>query len=146
MTELESSEIRNETDRARQDNITLDFAKWNFQRIQAKLPASHDLWQQERDAVLRRQQSDNAAARARYLNKLDDERAAKQSERDTEIDNELEPEKRRLRNQWLADHPSKTEADFNREAWHLLKENLIEQHNAASLEATKQQMLQSGRY
>jgi hypothetical protein len=143
MTELQ---LDNEIYQARQDAITLDYAKWNFQRIQAKLPASHDLWQQERDAVLDRQRRDNAEARARYLTKLDEKRAAKQSEYDAQINAELEPEKKRLQNEWLANNPTQTAADFEKKAWHLLKENLVEQHNAASLEATKQQLLQSGRY
>jgi hypothetical protein len=38
-------------------------------------------------------------------------------------------------NQWLVDHPGKTEADFNQQAWHLLKSNLIAGRDAAQMEA-----------
>jgi trehalose/maltose hydrolase-like predicted phosphorylase len=129
-----------------QDNITLDYTKWSEQRRNAKLSNDHNLWQFERDRTLARQRSDNAEARARHLNKIEAERKAKQTEADAQTEIQLQPEKRRLQNEWLANNPTQPPADFEKKAWHLLKENLIEQHNAASLEAEKQRQMKTGGY
>jgi hypothetical protein len=118
-----------------QDAITLDFAKWSFEQRRANLPNDHSLWQQVRDRTLARQQSENSELRQRYLSKLDEEKAERQRERDAEIDLELAPTKKRLQNEWLANNPTQTVTDFEKKAWHLLKENLLEQHNADSLDA-----------
>ncbi len=103
----------------------------------------HELWKQERDAVLARRKRNNEAARASHLNNLETQRKAKQAEADAQIDLELEPEKRRLQNEWLANHPGQTAADFERSAWGLLKANLIEQRNAKIMEATVQDIAAS---
>ncbi len=141
MTEREKMKWQSE-----QDQITLDFSKWSQQRTRAKLSNSHGLWVQQRDDVLARQRSDNAEARRKYLAKLDDDRKAKQAETDAQIELSLAPEKKRLQNEWLANNPTQTSADFEKKAWHLLKENLIEQQKAASLEAEIQRQTSTGRY
>jgi monoamine oxidase len=143
MTELQ---LDNEIYQSQQDVVTLDYAKWSFQQRQSKLPTSHELWQQERDRTLARQQSANAEARARYLNKLDDERAAKQSEYDAEIDRELEPQKQRLMREWLANNPTFTASDFEKKAWIYLRQNLMEKRDSDAMEATRRGLLESGRY
>ena len=141
---MTDEEIRQQIEQA--DVITLDYSKWSFQQRQANLPTDHVLWQQERDRVLSRQQSDNAEARQRHLNSLETARAAKLREYDAAIDAELAPERARLERAWLADHPNDTPADFEKKAWHHLKANLIEQRSAEAMEATKQQMAKTGRY
>ncbi len=143
---MTDKEILDQFNQTSQDNTTLDFTKWSFQQRQAKLPSSHELWQQEHDAVLARQQSENAAVRRKHLDGLEIARNAQKAEAESEIELDLAPQKKRLQNQWLADHPGKTEADFNREAWHLLRENLVEQRQAESLQAELQAQLSSGRY
>ncbi len=125
------------------DNINLDYTKWSFERRRAGLPTNHDLWQNARDQTLARMKADNAESRQRYLSKLADEKAERQRERDAEIDLELAPTKKRLQNQWLVDNPTQTVADFDKKAWHLLKENLIEQRNADSLNAEVQRQAAS---
>jgi hypothetical protein len=141
---MTEQDIKQQFARSEQDNITLDYSKWSAQRIQAKLPNDHNLWQIERDRTLARQQSDNAEARRKYLAKLDDEKKARQAETDAQTEAELQPEKRRLQNEWLANNPTQTAADFEKKAWHLLKENLIEQRNADSLNAEIQRQKASG--
>jgi hypothetical protein len=143
---MTDEQIKQQIAQSEQDAITLDYSKWSAQRIQAKLPNDHNQWQIERDRTLARQRSDNNEARARHLNKLEAERKAKQADADAQTEAELQPEKRRLQNEWLANNPTQTAADFEKKAWHLLKENLIEQHNAASLEAEKQRQTETGRY
>lgn len=96
MTEHQIQQNYNQTI---QDETTLDYAKWSAQRIQSKLSNDHELWKQERDAVLARRKRNNEAARASHLNNLETQRKAKQAEADAQIDSELEPEKRLLQNE-----------------------------------------------
>ncbi len=128
------------------DAITLDYSKWSQQRTRAKLSNDHTLWQEQRDHVLARQQSENAEARRKYLSGLEATKAEKQREFGAQVDAELEPQKQTAMREWLANHPDQTAADFEKKAWHLLRENLIEQRNTEVLESTKRQMQASGRY
>jgi hypothetical protein len=144
MTEQEK--IKQQMAQIQQDDTNLDYGKWSFEQRRANLPNDHSLWQQVRDRTLARQQSDNAETRRKYLAKLDDEKKARQAETDAQTDLELAPEKRRLQNEWLANNPTQTAADFEKKAWHLLKENLIEQRNADSLSAEIQRQKASGGY
>jgi hypothetical protein len=141
MTELEKMQWQSE-----QDQITLDYSKWSQQRLGAKLSNDHNLWKEQRDDVLARQQASNAETRRKYLAGLEAAKAEKQSERDAEIDRQLEPQKIRLRNEWLANNPNLTEDDFESKAWHLLKANLIEQGEMDNREAMRNSLLKSGRY
>ncbi len=141
---MTDEQLKQQIAQSEQDNINLDFTKWSFEQRRANLPNDHSLWQQVRDRTLARQQSDNAEARRKYLAKLDDEKKAKQAERDAQTDLGLAPEKRRLQNEWLANNPTQTAADFEKKAWHLLKENLIEQRKTEAINAEIQSAF--GRY
>jgi hypothetical protein len=143
---MTDEQVQQQINQATQDATTLDYGKWSFEQRRANLPTDHNLWQQVRDQTLRRQQSDNEAARQRHLAKLAGDRKAKQAETDAQVEVELQPEKRRLQNQWLADNPTQTAADFESKAWHLLKENLVEQRNADIMNAEIQSQAASGRY
>ncbi len=125
------------------DNTNLDYGKWSFERRRAGLPFTHEIWQNARDQTIQRQQSENSELRRKYLEKLDDEKKARQAETDAQTDLELAPTKKRLQNQWLVDNPTQTAADFEKKAWHLLKENLIEQRNADSFDAEVQRQAAS---
>ncbi len=129
-----------------QDAITLDFSAWSQQRTRAGLSNNHGLWQDQRDDVLARQQSENAELRRKRLAGLEAAKAEKQSERDAVIDRELEPQKIRLRNEWLANNPNLTPTDFESKAWHLLKANLIEQGETDNQETVRNSLLKTGRY
>lgn len=98
-------------------------------------PATTACGRRREIAVLARQRWDNAGVRRRYLDGVAAKRRAKQSEMDTAIDRELEPQKIRLRNEWLANNPNFNESDFEKRAWIHLRQNLIEQRNAGSLNA-----------
>ena len=141
---MTDEQIKQQIAQSEQDNITLDYSKWAAQRRQAKLSDDHNLWQIERDQTLARQSSDNAEARRKYLDGLEIARNAKKAEADAQTEAELQPEKRRRQNEWLANNPTQTPADFEKKAWHLLKENLLEKKSADIAEATKQQL--AGRY
>jgi hypothetical protein len=143
---MTDKEILDQFNQTSQDNITLDYGKWSAQRRQAKLSDSHELWQREHDSVLARWQSDNAAVRRVYLDGLKAAKAEKRAEHDAEIDIQLQPEKKRLQNEWLANNPDETPATFERKAWHLLRENLIEQRQSESFQAELKAQLSTGRY
>lgn len=141
MTDLQKMQWQTE-----QDQITLDYSKWSQQRIGAKLSNDHDLWKEQRDDVVARQQTKNAETRRKYLDGLEAAKAEKQSQRDAEVDAELEPAKQTLMRGWLANNPDQTIGDFEKKAWQHLRTNLIEQRNAEIMEATTQQLRASGRY
>ncbi len=143
---MTDDQIKQQITQAEQDTITLDYGKWSFQQRQAKLPNDHNLWQIERDRTLRRRQSDNEASRQRHLAKIDDDRKASQVKTDAAIDLELAPTKKRLQNEWLANNPTQTASDFDKKAWHLLKDNLIDQRNADIMNAEIQAQAATGRY
>ncbi len=143
---MTDEQIKQSIAQSEQDNITLDYSKWSFQQTRAGRSNSHDLWQQERDRTLARQQSENAEVRRKYLGGLEQQRKAKQDEADAQIELELAPTKKRLQNQWLVDNPTQTPADFDKKAWHLLKENLIEQRNSEVMNAEIQAQAATGRY
>jgi septum formation inhibitor MinC len=143
---MTDEQIKQSMAQIEQDNINLDYSKWSFEQRRANLPNDHNLWQQVRDRTLARQKSDNAEAGRKYRATLEAAKAEKQRERDAEIDLELSPTKKRLQNEWLAAHPNETVADFEKKAWHLLKENLIERRTSRILENDIHQMRQTGRY
>jgi hypothetical protein len=129
-----------------QDQITLDYSKWSFQKRRAGLSTDHDLWKDQRSDVLSRQQAENTVIRQNYLNGLAAAKAAKQAEHDTTLDRELEPTKHRLMRRWLADHPDKNAADFDKLAWTYLRQNLVEQSEQDNREAMRNSLLKTGRY
>jgi UDP-N-acetylglucosamine pyrophosphorylase len=113
-------------EQAEQDEITLDYEKWQARQIQANLPSHYVLWSEECDAVLQRQRIDKETAQQNRLNNLKVERRAKSRESESAINLELTTEMNRLRSQWLMDNPNKTEADFEK-VRSLFRELLVEQ-------------------
>ncbi len=141
MTDLEKM-----TWQTQQDQITLDYPAWSQQRTRAKLSNNHGLWEEQRDDVLARQQAENTVIRQKYLNGLASARAEKQAEHNAEIDQSLEAKKQQLMRQWLADHPDKNAADFDKLAWTYLRQNLVEQSEQDNREAVRNSLLKTGRY
>ncbi len=143
---MTENEIQKQNSRAEQDIITLDYSKWSFQQRRLKRADDHGLWQQERDRVIDRQRSDNANARARYLQDLENKKRAKQRADEAETDRQLEPQKQVLMREWLADNPDKSAEDFDISAWLHLRQNLIEQSRADALNAHIKAETATGRY
>jgi hypothetical protein len=111
-----------------------------------KKPFDHQSWQTARDYVLSRQRTENGVARYQHLSKIAEVKAAKQREHEREIDAELLPTKLRLKRDWLANNPTFSEIEFETKAWHLLKENLLEERETDAANAEIQRQLASGRY
>ncbi len=134
-----------ETNRVWQEvNDTEDFYTWQNRRVSGNLPRSYEDWQAARERALADQKRLGADSRWRHRANLEAMRKTKESESDTKLDVEL-GKATQLR-QWLVDHPGKTESDFNREAWHHLRQNLIEQRENDALEAELQAAKTSGIY
>jgi hypothetical protein len=143
---MTDKELKQSIIQAEQDAITLDYPKWSFQRRQAKLPDDHSIWQIQRDQTLARQQSENAEVRRKYLANLQAAKAEKQREYDAELDSELEPQKQKLRREWLANNPNFTATDFEKKAWIHLRKNLLEEREQAALDANIRSAKATGRY
>jgi hypothetical protein len=116
-------------------NETSDFYKWQDIRRTAGLSMDFASWTDARDSALARQKADVEAGKRKRTAELEAERLAEQAKLDASIELELAADKRRLQNQCLADHPGKTEADFNGQAWHLLRSNLLAERADAQMEA-----------
>jgi hypothetical protein len=115
-----------QTEQAEQDKITLNYETWQARQIKANLPSHYVLWSEEREAVLHHQRTEKDAEQQNRINAMKVERRAKSRENESEINSELTMEMNRLRNQWLADHRDKTEADFEK-VRPLFRELLVEQ-------------------
>lgn len=131
-----TTELQHEHELAIQQATNLDYSRWSQQQRQLKQPFDHETWQRVRDSTIADQQASNLAARNA---RLAVEAAAREEKRKADnlaLDLEFEPQKRTLRNAWLADHPGKTLADFESMAWPFLKANLLGQREKAVYEAT----------
>jgi hypothetical protein len=143
---MTEKEMQDDVNQARQDAVTLDYSKWSDQQRRAKLSTDHDLWQQQRDRVLARRQSENAEAGRKYRESLEAAKTERQREREAQIDRELEPQKQMLMREWLANNPTLTANDFEKKAWQHLRTNLIEKMKADALNAEIQNQKATGRY
>jgi hypothetical protein len=100
----------------------------------------------ERDENRIRQQIENDELRRNRLARLASAKDEKRREHEREIDAELEPTKQRLKRDWLANNPAFTEFDFEKKAWILLRQNLVEERNAVSLNAEIRAQMAKGRH
>ena len=89
----------------------------------------------------RRQQAErdreNQAARDRWQAKLAADREAEQQRAAAAFEASLAPTKEQLKREWLANHPDRTPADFDRHAWPQLRANLLADQRQATIERTK---------
>jgi hypothetical protein len=129
-----------------QNNITLDFTSWSAERRRRGLSTDHDLWQKERDYVMREQFTTNAETRRKYLATLAEKKDAEARAGERAVDAELEPTKLRLKRQWLADNPTFSESDFESKAWIHLRQNLVEEREELSQAAEIKRQLSRLRY
>lgn len=126
-------------------NMTF-YQQQRAEKFKKERQAEHAEHLRQQEITAQNSRDENATLRANYLAGLEAAKAEKQAERDAEIDRELQPEKQRLMRQWLANNPSFTESDFEKKAWHLLRQNLVEQGEADNREAMRSSLLKSGRY
>jgi hypothetical protein len=143
---MTQEEIRKQHEQQLQNNITLDYTKWSFERRRRGLSTDHDLWQKERDYVMREQFTHNAETRRKYLAGLQEKRDVEARADERAIDAELLPKKLRLKRQWLADNPTFSENDFETKAWVHLRQNLVEERTDAAREAELKRQLSTFRY
>jgi hypothetical protein len=131
---LNENEIK-EMNQVMQDvNDTLEFHKWQDIRRTAGLSMDFESWEKARDLALWRQAAHAEAGKRNRTAEIEAERLTAQAKMDAEIELELASDKRRLRNEWLVNNPTQTPSDFERKAWHLLKENLIAERADAQME------------
>jgi hypothetical protein len=104
--------------------------------------------ERERAEAARRepQKRENEAVRKKRLAGLEARKEAKRQSDNEAIDRQLEPKRQYHCREWLAQHPGKSEADFNKQAWPLLRQNILEDDKRASAEAMKQALRQRGGY
>lgn len=126
----------------KQDAITLDYTQWSMQRREAGLSTDHAIWQTERDKVQERWKRENEAARQRHLNNLEEERRAKQAERDAEDQKRRQAEEEKLKDRlkmaYMA-NPAASAEDFESDYPQLKSEYLRSQALEAD-EAARQSM------
>jgi len=143
---MTQAEINERHEQQMQINTTLDYTKWSAERRRSGLSTDHDLWQKERDYVMREQHTSNIETRRKRLAGLEAAKAEKRREHEREIDAELLPTKLRLKRDWLANNPTFTESDFESKAWVHLRQNLVEERAEAAREAEIAAQMATGRY
>lgn len=82
----------------------------------------------------------NAASLKARLKEIEAQKEAEREAADALVEQSLAPDKARIRRQWLAQDPVRTELQFNSHAWPQLRLNLIEDRRAAAFEAEKESM------
>ena len=65
-------------------------------------------------------------SRRRWALKLETDREEQQRASEARLEEELAPDKARIQREWLANHPGKTPAEFDRFAWPQIRLNLVE--------------------
>ena len=90
--------------------------------------------------------AENDAAREARIAKQRAEEAEREAQHQAEIDARLEPVKQRERRRWLYDHPDRTETDFEKKAWPLLRQNLIEEDEEQAKRELMDRLRRSSRY
>ncbi len=100
----------------------------------------------EEATQLERQARANAEARARYLAKLDAEKAERHAANEAKLEAEIAPERGRAMREWLANHAGKTERDFMAQAWPHLRLNVIAERERQQGERVKAGLRATGRY
>jgi hypothetical protein len=65
---------------------------------------------------------------------------------EAEVDRELEPEKQRSRNEWLANHPYQTPSDFEKTWKQFLRPNAVQELERLKGEAVRASLLSTGKY
>ncbi len=88
----------------------------------------------------------NAETRRQYLATLEEKREGERRRAEAEVDRQLEPEKQRARNEWLANHPYQTPTDFENTWKQFLRPNAVENLERQAYEATKQALRATGKY
>jgi len=86
------------------------------------------------------------AARERTVSRAAAKRLVEATRAEVARENLLSPEKDRRRREWLANHPERTEQDFERYAWPQLRANLEAQTEATTFEDRKAELLASRVY
>jgi hypothetical protein len=117
-----------------------------YRRAVAQREADERAREQQEAAEQRERARLNAEARDRWQAKLAADKAAKQAEWDAQLDAELAPTKGQEQRRWLADHPDKSAADFERTWREHLRPYHLEQRREQQIERTMAEMRTSGRY
>jgi hypothetical protein len=108
--------------------------------------ANREQREREEAAYFERQKQANAATRKAYLDGLAAKRDAEREEREAKVDAQLEPEKTRARNEWLANHLGKSQSDFEQVWTAHLRANAVQDLERQAGEATKQTLRATGEY
>jgi len=89
--------------------------------FQQRFEAEQDARRQEQEERTAR----NARLQAEHRQQLEDVRIAERVTHEERIVATFEPQKQHAKRQWLFDNANKTPADFERDAWPLLRENWL---------------------
>jgi ribosomal protein L11 methylase PrmA len=108
--------------------------------------ADREQRQAEERAEQAERERSNAESRRQYLASLESKRAAERARAEARLDQELEPEKTRTGREWLANHPYKSNADFEQVWKQHLRPNAVENLERAKGEAVKASLRASGKY
>jgi len=121
-------------------------AQKTLEQSLARQRAEHEARQEEERAEQAERDRSNAATRKAYLDGLAAKREGERQTMEAKVDAQLEPEKTRARNEWLANHPGKSAADFE-QVWRAhLRPNAVQELERAKGEQVKARLRATGQY
>ena len=122
------------------------YGNYVTQQALARQRREREAWEEQQAEEQAERVRANTEARASYLAGLAKQKAEAARRQEAETDAALAPAKERARRDWLVSHPGQDAAAFEKVAWPLVRQNLLEDQRAAVIEATKAQLRNSGMY
>lgn len=132
-----------------------DVSRQDWERLTPTHRTSQQAFKEELTAARRPDGMDRSNEERRRLEleqrinaraKAEAEEEARRKAAEEQLELELQPEKARIRRQWLADHPGKTPAEFDRFAWPNLRQNVIEAREERLRREQREKLAASGSY
>ncbi len=121
-------------------------AQRTLEQSLARQRAEHEARQAEERADQDERVRSNAESRRQYLATLESKRAAERAKAEAEVDRQLEPEKQRTRNEWLANHPYQSADAFEKTWKQFLRPNAVQDLERQAGEQIKASLRASGKY
>ena len=122
------------------------YGSYQTQQALARQRAEREAWEEQQKEEQEERVRANTKARETYLSGLAKQKAEVVQRHEAATAAALAPAKERARRDFLIANPGRDAADFEKVAWPLVRQNLLEDEKAQALEATKTQLRSSGRY
>ncbi len=122
------------------------YGNYVTQQALARQRREREAWEEQQQEEQAERVRANTEARERYLAGLAAKQAEERRRHDADTEAALAPDKERARRDWLIAHPGQDAAAFEQVAWPLVRENLLADDQARTLETLRAQIRADPRY